>query len=851
MKLPISLLLLLWSLSLGVPAFASDLFPFAMPWDDASVNLTNLASWNSKPAGRDGFVRVENGHLYQGTERLRLFGVNIVFGSVAPGREEADKLAARLARLGVNAVRFHHMDTRPAPNGLLTKDKRTLDPAVLDRLDYFIFALKREGIYSDLNLHVGRNYPGFKGWGPDIPKYWKGVDIFYGPMVDLQKEYARDLLTHRNPYTGNRYCDEPAVALVEINNEDGLLREWRTGNLDEMTEPFLGDLRRRWNTSLRSQYSDNAGLRAAWGIREETLGAPMLTDAVTSKSGAAGWNLQVIGNAKATLNRAGGGALELSADARGAEHWHIQVHQNRLSFTAGKPYTVTLRLRADSEIEVSLAAMHAHAPWKTLWDRKVKIGAVPRDYRFTFTTTATEEAARFTIGNLGRYVGHLYVEGADLRPGGVLGLKSGESLEGSGLDVPSSSDLSGMTEAGRRDWLRFLWETERAYWTGFHRFLREDLGVKQPVVGTQASYSPAPIQAELDVVDAHAYWQHPRFPGKPWDIDDWLIGNSPMAGIDGGGTIADLAFRRVPGKPFIVSEYNHSAPSHFQGEALPLAAAYAALQDWDGLFLYSWGAHEGDWKAASIRNFFDSHANPVKAASLIPAAAIFRRGDAAPGLPPERREFPPLTAWLDALAGEARMGGGDSLGAPRNLALRQQVGISTARSVPIALPVSSDTGELTWGLRGEGGPAVSLSAARSAALIGYRLGRPISLSGVAIELTEARNGWGALSATVLEGKSFSGPCRILITALGQVENTGQQWLDEKKTTLGRHFGTAPTLVEGLGFRISLPSGTVAARAWALDERGGRGEEIPVSGGPGAVVEFSARYRTLWYEVEVK
>ena len=50
-------------------------------------------------------------------------------------------------------------------------------------------------------------------------------------MIELQHEYARDLLTHVNPYTGKRYADEPAVALIEISNEDGLIREWLWGNL--------------------------------------------------------------------------------------------------------------------------------------------------------------------------------------------------------------------------------------------------------------------------------------------------------------------------------------------------------------------------------------------------------------------------------------------------------------------------------------------------------------------------------------------------------------------------------------------------------------------------------------------
>lgn len=48
-------------------------------------------------------------------------------------------------------------------------------------------------------------------------------------LIELQKQYALDLLTHRNPYTGTRYIDEPTIALMETINESSLfwLAGWR------------------------------------------------------------------------------------------------------------------------------------------------------------------------------------------------------------------------------------------------------------------------------------------------------------------------------------------------------------------------------------------------------------------------------------------------------------------------------------------------------------------------------------------------------------------------------------------------------------------------------------------------
>ena len=39
-------------------------------------------------------------------------------------------------------------------------------------------------------------------------------------MIELQKEYAKELLCHVNPYTGLSLADDPAVVTVQINNED-------------------------------------------------------------------------------------------------------------------------------------------------------------------------------------------------------------------------------------------------------------------------------------------------------------------------------------------------------------------------------------------------------------------------------------------------------------------------------------------------------------------------------------------------------------------------------------------------------------------------------------------------------
>jgi len=45
-------------------------------------------------------------------------------------------------------------------------------------------------------------------------------------LIELQHEFTRNLLTHKNPYTGNEYRHEPAIISIEMLNENSLLEAW-------------------------------------------------------------------------------------------------------------------------------------------------------------------------------------------------------------------------------------------------------------------------------------------------------------------------------------------------------------------------------------------------------------------------------------------------------------------------------------------------------------------------------------------------------------------------------------------------------------------------------------------------
>ena len=203
--------------------------PFTIEHRAADASSLGLSFLLDAPAGKHGFVRVRDGHLARGDgARLRLWGVHLTDwsrGSVLlPPKEDAPMWASTLARYGINCVRLHFLDL-DAPRGIIAAgaDSRHFDPQQLDRLDFLVAELKKRGIFVDLNLNVGRSYRA----GDSVPDFdrirWaKGMTLYDPRLIALQKEYARMLLTHVNPYTGTAYRDEPAVAIVEILNENGV-----------------------------------------------------------------------------------------------------------------------------------------------------------------------------------------------------------------------------------------------------------------------------------------------------------------------------------------------------------------------------------------------------------------------------------------------------------------------------------------------------------------------------------------------------------------------------------------------------------------------------------------------------
>lgn len=319
----------------------ADLAPFVLPWNDGAAGPTSLAFLNHMPAGKFGPIQAKaDGHFYAGKERVRFLGVNVCFGATLPEKEAAGLIAARMAKFGINAVRFHHADWHTFPAGLIRSGGRSgdLDPQALERLSFFISELKKNGIYANINLLVSRDFRASDGLPAEIDKLdWKlrhTVAMVYAPMIEMQKQYARDLLTHRNPHTTLRFAEDPAVAFIEINNENGLILHWLDGDLDELPGALGGDLSRQWNRWLVAHHENSAGLQRAWKTVSQPLGPELLAD-LAAPLQRGGWNLEQHAGAAASarLERNDAdrpAAMRIDVDKPGREGWHVQFKPSRI-----------------------------------------------------------------------------------------------------------------------------------------------------------------------------------------------------------------------------------------------------------------------------------------------------------------------------------------------------------------------------------------------------------------------------------------------------------------------------------------------------------------------------------------
>jgi hypothetical protein len=248
--------------------------PSGQPVPEDSV--WSLASWLEAPAGKHGRIRAVGDDLVYNGNPIQLWGLNVSYNACAPEKALADSRADFYSAMGINAVRLHKYADGTGWAGILS-ERSAVDfkPDMLDRMDYFVSALKAKGIYVKLSpvfiMNIGPDdkdripyleefEAGNNGWRD--PKH--GSLYFSRELQDMLIEQLGNLLRHRNPHTGLTYAEDPAVAYVELYNEDSALFFGTPAVLasSKTLRERSGQMFSAW---LRKKYGSEETFLAAWG----------------------------------------------------------------------------------------------------------------------------------------------------------------------------------------------------------------------------------------------------------------------------------------------------------------------------------------------------------------------------------------------------------------------------------------------------------------------------------------------------------------------------------------------------------------------------------------------------------
>ncbi len=185
----------------------SDWYAFQAPTSASDAPL-DLSFLNDRPAGKHGFVTNQGGHfVFADGERVRFWGTDVVGPRLFMPHEETDRVAERMAKLGINLVRLHFLDNNWGESCLFdpqADNTQTFNPDSLEKLDYFLSALKKNGVYVYPDWSVGRKFrAGDKVPGAnELEEGAKTVIHFSRRVIELNKKYASMLLSHVNPWQG-------------------------------------------------------------------------------------------------------------------------------------------------------------------------------------------------------------------------------------------------------------------------------------------------------------------------------------------------------------------------------------------------------------------------------------------------------------------------------------------------------------------------------------------------------------------------------------------------------------------------------------------------------------------------
>jgi hypothetical protein len=387
-----------------------------------------------------------------------------------------------------------------------------------------------------------------------------------------------------------------------------------------------------------------------------------------------------------------------------------------------------------------------------------------------------------------------------------------------------AGEIAELLSRGDPTVIRFLDVTQTNYFQDMASFLRDELKVKIPVLGSnhgENHVGDVASNARLGLLDRHAYWDGPQ---GGWSEKDGFDNRPMVRGLlDKDSMLESIATQRIAHHPFTVSEWNSCWPNEYIAEGPLLMSAFGSLQGWNGFLNFTLNLHPSD-RDGRMSGCFSNGNRPHFMAAFSAAALIYLRGDIAVGAP---FEVPLDTSNLVSTAGQAIV--------PERV-LENQIGCVLPEEGGSAMKPSNEIaskpdvvksvgGQLEWHSNG----LVRIDTPKTQGYVGFAESKPV-------ELTDCTMNVSTPFATVLlislDALPLSHSRHFLVEAAARAENTGQIYRPFKKGLVSA--GTTPVLVEPVHATIVLrqPRGsaapTASIRQFVVDRYGRRGEVVSIA-----------------------
>ncbi len=188
--------------------------------------VLDLSAMNEKVAGEKGFVKLSadgDGFLLGDGTPVRFWSTLMEMGNTARmTSEQLDHTFAFLAKRGINMVRLFNR----LPIGEQGAKAAETERKLMDTTYRCVAAARKHGVYSI------------------VCPYWARGDktgvLFFDPQLQAAyRDTVKKFYTTPNPYTGIALKDDPAVAIIQIQNEDGMFF-WTMQNVPDAQDAHPG-----------------------------------------------------------------------------------------------------------------------------------------------------------------------------------------------------------------------------------------------------------------------------------------------------------------------------------------------------------------------------------------------------------------------------------------------------------------------------------------------------------------------------------------------------------------------------------------------------------------------------------